>query len=94
MTEPKPPYEASDDLPSDFKWLMRDVRGRRLMHWLLTKSGVFRTTFEETPMRAGYMPIAMAHAEGRKDIGYRLMAQLDRVCPDQYSKMMKENKNG
>lgn len=94
MTEQKSPYEASDDFPSDFKWLMRDVRGRRLMHWLLTKSGVFRTTFEEAPMRASYMPIAMAHAEGRKDIGYRLMAQIDRVCPDQYSKMMKENKNG
>lgn len=94
MTEQKLPYESSDDFESDFKWLMRDVRGRRLMHWLLTKAGVFRTTFEEAPMRASYMPIAMAHAEGRKDIGYRLMAQIDRVCPDQYSKMMKENKNG
>lgn len=94
MTEVQKPYESSDEFGDDFKWLMRNERGRRLMFWLLARAGIFRTTFEETPMRAGYMPIAMAHAEGRKDIGYRLMAQIDRLCPDLYSKMMKENQNG
>ena len=88
------PYEMSDEFVSDFKWLMRDVKGRRLMFWLLARSGVFRTTFEESPVRAAYMPIAMAHAEGRKDMGYRLMAKINTVCPEQYLKMMKENANG
>lgn len=94
MTTDQKPYDGSDEFESDFKWLMGNTRGRRLMFWLLTKSGVFRTTFEETPMRSAYMPIAMAHAEGKKDIGYRLMAKIAQLCPDTYSKMMKENKNG
>ena len=40
------------------------------------------------------MPIAMAHAEGRKDMGYRLMGKINVICPEQYQKMMKENANG
>lgn len=88
------PYEGSDEFVDDFKWLMRNERGRRLMFWLLSRAGVFRTTFEEAPTRAEYMALAMAHAEGRKDLGYRLMAQIDRFCPEQYLRMMKENKNG
>lgn len=89
-----PPYEASDQFVGDFKWLMRDVKGRRLVYWLLSRSGVFRTTFDESPLRAQYMSIAMAHAEGRKDMGYRLMGKIGSICPDQYTKMMKENANG
>lgn len=88
------PYEFSDDFSDDFKWLMRNERGRRLVHWLLARSGVFRTTYEETEARAHYMAIAMAHAEGRKDMGYRLMGVIGRLCPDLYAKMMKENSNG
>ena len=86
-----PPYEASDQFEGDFKWLMRDAKGRRLVYWLLSRSGVFRTTFEESALRAHYMPIAMAHAEGRKDLGYRLMGKNGAICPEQYTKMMKEN---
>lgn len=88
-----PPYEASDQFEGDFKWLMRDAKGRRLMYWLLSNAGIFRTTFEELPMRANYMPMAMAFAEGRKDIGYRLMGKINLICPEQYQKMMKEHNN-
>lgn len=88
------PYEYSDEFESDFKWLMKNVRGRRLVHWLLARAGVFRTTFEEAPIRAPYMAIAMAHAEGRKDMGYRLMGVIGRLCPNLYGKMMEENRNG
>ena len=70
MTEQKPPYEASDDFPSDFKWLMRDVRGRRLMHWLLRSRVSFARLLKSTPMRAGYMPIAIGAC--RRAQGHRL----------------------
>lgn len=74
------------------KHVMRQPKGREAMWWLLCTSGVFRTTFIETEQRAHYMALAMAHAEGRKDMGYRLMAKLQSLCPDKYAQMVKENK--
>lgn len=84
----------ADQRDDDFKWLMQSQRGRRLMYWLLGASGVFRSTYAQPASAAGFMAIAMAHAEGRKDIGYMLMGQINRICPDLYTKMMKENRNG
>lgn len=77
----------------DFKWLMRDRRGRRLVFWLLSVAGVFRSTYVQPKEAAAFMPIAMAHAEGTKEIGYRLLAVVNKVCPELYAKMMKENSN-
>ncbi len=81
------------EFAEDLGWLMNSVRGRRLAFWLLSQAGVYRTTFFETPQRAPYMALAMAHDEGRKELGYRLMGEIGRVCPESYAQMMKENSN-
>lgn len=81
------------EFEEDLKWLMSSERGRRLAHWILTESAVFRTTFIETDLRANYMALAMAHDEGKKQFGYKLFAELNAVCPAQYALMMKEKAN-
>lgn len=78
----------------DFKKLMGTAGGRRIVFWLLSTSGVMQTTFLEVKEREHYMALAMAHAEGKKDMGYRLMAKISAICPEKYSVMMKENSNG
>ena len=86
--------QQSQRFVEDLSWVMANVKGRRLMFWLLSQAGVFRTTFLETPQRAAYMALAMAHDEGRKELGYRLMGEVGRACPERYAQMMKENTNG
>lgn len=78
----------------DFKRLMDTPGGRRIVHWLLASSGVMQTTFVEIKERSHYMALAMAHAEGKKDMGYRLMSKISVICPEKYALMMKENSNG
>jgi hypothetical protein len=78
----------------DFRKLMSSPSGRRIVHWLLANSGVLRTTFVEVKEREHYMALAMAHAEGKKDMGYRLMAKISEICPENYTLMMKENEHG
>lgn len=77
----------------DFKKLMGSPSGRRIVYWLLATSGVMQTTFLEVKGRESYMALAMAHAEGKKDMGYRLMARISELCPEKYMLMMKENKD-
>ena len=78
----------------DLKWLMETERGRRIAYWVLSVTGVFRSTYAQPASAAPFMAIAMAHAEGRKDVGYRLLDAITRVCPHQYAKMMKESSHG
>lgn len=86
--------QKADEFSEDLKWMMRSPRGRRLAYWLIAETGVLQTTFRESPVRAPYMAIAMAHDEGRKQLGYKLFAKLNAVCPVLYATMMKENTNG
>lgn len=79
-----------EQLDSDFKWLMRYEAGRRLAYALLDRAGLFRTTAACGVLSNPAMD--MAFAEGRKDIGYRVMKLIDTSCPEKYSLMMKEHK--
>ena len=74
----------------DFVWLMGDARGRRLVYGLIRDAGVFHSTYNP---RASNASIDMACGEGRKDVGYRLLASINRYAPEQYFRMMKENTN-
>lgn len=67
----------------DFKWLMADPRGRRLVWRQLATAGVFQSSFDPTAM-------TMAFNEGRRSEGLRLLAQIHELCPDLYPIMMKE----
>jgi hypothetical protein len=68
---------------ADFRWLMTDPRGRRLVwHWL----GAAR--IYESSM--GPSPEATAFNEGRRNAGLVLLADVNRICPADYATMMVE----
>ncbi len=67
----------------DFKWLMGSKRGRRIVWRLLDRAGVFRLSFNTNAMH-------MAFAEGNRNEGLRILAQIHSLCPELYPVMMKE----
>lgn len=75
---------AVDLVIADFMWMMNDARGRRIVWRQLADAGVFRSSFSPDAMQ-------MAFNEGRRDGGLKLLAQIDSLCPEHYSTMMKEN---
>lgn len=66
----------------DFKWLMSNKRGRRIVWRLLERTGVYRSSFtgnSETFFR-----------EGMRNVGLMLMAQINTICPGHYATMLQE----
>lgn len=74
---------ANETAIADFKWLMADVRGRRIVWRQLGESGVFASSYHPTAMQ-------MAFNEGKRNDGIKLLAKVHEHCPDLYSTMMKE----
>ena len=68
----------------DLKWLMNAKRGRRIMHRLLERAGVFQLSFNTNAM-------PMAFNEGRRNEGLALTRKLMAACPEQWTLMLKEN---
>lgn len=79
-----------EQFAADLKWLMSDVRGRRLMAKLLSDTRMFASTYN--PLSKD-VATEMAFYEGQKNIGYRALADINAHCPDAYFLMMKE-RNG
>ncbi len=70
----------------DFRWLMSQKQGRRLVHQLLAETGVYRSSFtgnSETFFR-----------EGARSVGLRYLGLINAVCPEQYTIMLQEQKRG
>ena len=76
-----------EQFASDFRWLMGDPRGRRLMHRLLSDMGLYRCTFDSAVRESA---LEMAFREGQKNLGYRIVAQINGTCPEEYFLMMRE----
>lgn len=75
---------TSDQEAEDFKWLMSDKRGRRIVWGLLEKTGLYRSSFtgnSETFFR-----------EGERNIGLKLMALIHDNCPERYNQMVMEQR--
>lgn len=72
---------------ADTKWLMSSKRGRRIVWRLLDRCGVFRLSFSTNA-------IAMAFAEGNRNVGNGMLATIHSVCPELYPTMLKEQRNG
>ena len=79
----KKPNQSDDDLI----WLMGIARGRRVAWRILDRSGVFRLSFNTNAL-------TMAFSEGCRNEGLRFIADINRLCPEQYQKMISENSNG
>lgn len=69
----------------DFKWLMGNKQGRRIVWRLLEKAGVFRSTFR--------LNNEMAFLEGMRNIGLMLVADIHELCPEKYHIMVKEQQD-
>lgn len=73
----------------DMRWLMGDARGRRLMLRLLSDIGLYRSTYDPVVKDAVQM---MLFKEGQKNIGYKILDEINRICPEDYFVMLKEGK--
>lgn len=71
---------------SDFKWLMGDKRGRRIVWRLLEVAGVSHTPF-------ALDPYVTAFKCGEQNTGQRLLAQIHELCPERYHEMVKEQQD-
>ena len=78
---------SRDTEESDFKWLMGNRRGRRILWRQLDRAGVFRISFNPNAMQ-------MAFAEGNRNEGLRTLAAIHAQCPELYPVMVKENTKG
>lgn len=69
----------------DLQWLMSDKRGRRYVWRMLGVTGVFRNPFsmqrEATDFNCG-----------KQVIGQTMLADIHRLCPESYNKMVMENR--
>ena len=83
QTREKRARRARHRYDADFRWLMADPRGRRLVwHWLAA------ARIYESSM--GPSPEATAFKEGRRNAGLVLLADVNRICPADYATMMVE----
>lgn len=95
MTGPVDPLDALDSATDDVanatrQQQLEDLRtvcatrhGRRVLRRLLEWSGTFRTSFASDPQ-------VMAFHEGRKQLGYFLIAELMEAAPEAYFRLLKD----
>lgn len=69
----------------DFKWLMADERGRRLVWKLLSQAKVFHSTFGSTDAETNFLV-------GQRNMGLYLLGQIHELCPERYVEMLMENR--
>jgi hypothetical protein len=69
---------------NDLRFVMADARGRHFVWQLLGDAGLYRSTFSADAL-------VMAHNEGKRDMGLRLLDRLLRVTPGDYLKAQTEN---
>ena len=67
----------------DVRWLMGEQRGRRFVWYLLAKAGLFRSSLASTAELTAFN-------EGRRDLGLAVLADLMRLCPEEYGRMQAE----
>lgn len=70
----------------DLKFVMSHLQGRRLMWRLLSKAGVYRTSFSQNGLE-------MAFREGERNLGLFLQAEILGACPERHQQMLKESRD-
>lgn len=69
---------------ADFRWLMNEPAGRRVVWGLLGHCRVFASTFNT---HGGVMNFN----EGQRAVGLHLLGEIDKLCPELYAVMAAEN---
>lgn len=75
---------AEEQRLEDWRWLLGDQRGRRIVWALLEDGGVFRSSFD--PER----PAVTAFHEGQRNGGLRVLHQVMQADPSAYELMARE----
>lgn len=70
----------------DLKWVMSNKRGRRFVHGMLERAGVWRLSFHTNALQ-------MAFNEGTRNEGLALLGRLIEHCSDTYAQMLKEQRD-
>ena len=81
---------TSDEDDNALKAVLRTKQGRHTIWRILCEARVFQTTY--TMPYAG-AELQMAFMEGRKQVGYRLIADVQRLAPKEWERMVLENKD-
>jgi hypothetical protein len=71
-------------LDDDFLWLMESQRGRRIVWSQMSRAKMFQTTFDTHGGR-------MSLNEGMRQHGLYLLGEINRLCPEAYPQMVREN---
>lgn len=74
-------------LAADVRWLMEDKRGRNIVFWLLSESGLFQDSFDGNGLR-------FAHNTGRQWLGREIHNTVLAECPDLFVMLMQEHASG
>lgn len=67
----------------DFRWLMADKRGRRIMWRLLERTRVYQSSFTGNSQTF--------FLEGTRNVGLMLISDIQKHCPEQFVVMLKEH---
>lgn len=67
--------------------VMQSSGGRYLVYQILQQAGVYRSCFDSDSN-------VMAWREGKRELGLWVLSLVMRHCPDLYSLMMEEHKDG
>lgn len=70
----------------DVRWLMSTPSGRRVVWKILSRCGIFKTSFSESAAQ-------MAFFEGARNEGLQLLNDINDACPDMYIKMIHEQQD-
>lgn len=71
------------DQEADWAWIMSGPKGRRLIHQVLARCGVYQSSFDTNGS-------AMSFKEGRRDVGLWIIGMCEAHAPESYLEMMKE----
>lgn len=67
----------------DFKWLVADARGRRVLHRMLEQTRLFKVSHQ------GENTHATAFNEGARNIGLFLYGEIIEIAPEKMAEIMK-----
>lgn len=70
---------------SDFRWVVQDGRGRRFIWRLMREARVFHSSFSAEAL-------TMAHHEGQREQGLKLLNELLELCPEKWLEMINDQK--
>lgn len=76
---------VADQEAHDLRFIMSDVRGRRFLDKLLDFCGPLRTPFNTNGSVANFNM-------GQANVGLKLLAEIESVCPDLYLVMRNESR--